>query len=194
MSVETPVSKENQPMFGVMTASRLPAGSHLVLQGMRLWKTALIDKRCVFATLHPEFSDRRCAGAIRYIDEPMCLLFLAARRQPTIATLYRNKLSNDEFRILNAIRCVVRTTLKARPINSLISSVDAQLQHDSNMRDIIRVLRSEQLGFQLPVRDGGRIMKRINYTSRAKVMRSIVWISGCTIFFVCYAFSWTLVI
>lgn len=153
MSVETHVSEENQPMFGVMTASRLPAGSHLVLHGMRLWKTALVDKRCVFATLHPEFSDRRCAGAIRYIDELMCLLFLAARRQPTIATLYRNRLSNDEFRILNAIRCLAENNAEGAahqfadlvrgPLNFSMIRVCA---------DIIRVLRSEQLGFQLPVR------------------------------------------
>ena len=37
-------------------------------------------------------------------------------------------------------------------------------------------------------------MKRVNYASRVKVMRSIAWICGCTIFFACYALSWTWVI
>ena len=58
MSAETTSPEANPPVFGVMTASRLPAGSHLVLHGMRLWKTALIEKHCVFAKLNAEFSDQ----------------------------------------------------------------------------------------------------------------------------------------
>lgn len=44
MASERNTPKENQPLLGVMTASRLPAGSHLVLQGIRLWQAAFIEK------------------------------------------------------------------------------------------------------------------------------------------------------
>ena len=125
----------------------------------------------------------------------MCLIFLAARRRPNISRLYQNRLSNDEFRILNAIRLLAENKAEGAayqigdlvrgPLNFSIIRVCA---------DIIRILQSKQLGLAAGSFDGRWVMKRINYTSRAKVMRSIVWISGCTIFFVCYAFSWTLVI
>ncbi len=146
-------AEAKQPPLGVMTASRLPPGAHLVLHGMRLWQAALIEKQCVFAMLKSEFSDQDCTGAIRYIDELMCLMFLAARRRPNISRLYRNRLSNDEFRILNAIRLLAENKAEGAayqigdlvrgPLNFSIIRVCA---------DIIRILQSKQLGFQLPVR------------------------------------------
>ena len=145
MSAETDVSEPSRPVFGVMTASRLPEGSHLVLRGMRLWKAALIEKRCVYATLHPEFSNKHSTEAIRYIDELMCLLFLAARRKPTIATLYRNRLSHDEFCILNAIRCLAKSNVEGAALQfaDLVSG-PLNLSMIRVCADIIRVLHSKQ--------------------------------------------------
>ena len=153
MSAEANVPEADQPVFGVMTASRLPAGSHLVLQGIRRWQAALIEKQCVFAALNSEFSDQHCAGAIRYIDELMCLMFLAARRQPTIATLYQNRLSNDEFRILNAIRLLTQNKVDdaAHQLRDLVRG-PLNFSMIRVCADIIRILQSRQLGFQLPVR------------------------------------------
>ena len=37
-------------------------------------------------------------------------------------------------------------------------------------------------------------MKRVNYASRVKRIRTIAWICGYTILFACYAFSWTLIV
>ena len=153
MSAETTSPEANPPVFGVMTASRLPAGSHLVLHGLRLWKTALIEKHCVFAKLNAEFSDQDCTGAIRYIDELMCLMFLASRRQPSISSLYQNRLSNDEFRVLNAIRLLAENKAEGA-VHQLGDLVRGPLNF-SMIRvcaDIIRILQSKQLGFQLPVR------------------------------------------
>lgn len=153
MASERNTPKENQPLLGVMTASRLPAGSHLVLQGIRLWQAAFIEKKCVFAALHPAFSDQHCTAAVRYIDELMCLMFLAARRQPTIASRYQNRLSHDEFRILNAIRLLAEDKAEGAALE-LGDLVRGPLNF-SMMRacgDVIRVLQSKRLGFQLPVR------------------------------------------
>ena len=51
-----------QPPLGVMTASRLPPGAHLVLHGMRLWQAALIEKQCVFVMLNRNFQIRTALG------------------------------------------------------------------------------------------------------------------------------------
>ena len=83
----------------------------------------------------------------------MSLMFLASRRQPSISSLYQNRLSNDEFRVLNAIRLLAENKVEGA-VHQLGDLVRGPLNF-SMIRvyaDIIRILQSKQLGFQLPVR------------------------------------------
>ena len=134
---------------------------------MRLWKTALIEKHCVFATLQAEFSNQDCTGAIRYRDELMCLMFLGSRRQPSISSLYRNRLSNDEFRVLNTIRLLEENKAQGavRQLGDLVRG-PLNFSMIRACAGIIRILQSKQLSFRLPVRLPG--MNALTTHSRSK--------------------------
>ena len=98
MSVETPVSEENQP-----DVSSLQNDFFSI-------ENATVEDRSIndmFATLHPDRIDAARRDSIHRRA-------MSARHRP-LPCLYRNRLSNDEFRILNAIRCVAENNARRGP-------------------------------------------------------------------------------
>lgn len=137
----------------LMKVEQLPAASYLILRGMRLWKTALLTRGCVYSTLEEDFARQRCSGAIRYLDEMMCLLFLASHRTPQILLPTAQTVSADEHHIVSAMRMIANDKVQLAgqqlwgllrgPLNFTAIRAGA---------DVVAVLRGQQVTFRQTTR------------------------------------------
>ena len=92
-----------------LSAASLPNGSSLFVWSIREWLAAAREQRCIKRGLIPRYHAADCVDAIVLLDEMMCLLAVSALRPIRIGSSDASALSEDETRLVQALRAVQRT-------------------------------------------------------------------------------------